>query len=73
MRTSALFGAKYYKFFKIYSMSARTRREGYSASADILRTRKVFRTKMFLKFLKSRHFPNIGVSLQEKKSFHCSL
>jgi len=36
MRTSALFGAKTFKFFKIYGVSARTR--GLS-SADILRTR----------------------------------
>jgi len=33
MRTPALFGAKYYGFFKIYGVSARTR-----ASADILQS-----------------------------------
>jgi len=28
MRTSALFGAKTFKFFEIYGVTARTRREG---------------------------------------------
>jgi len=37
MGTSALFGAKTFKFFKIYVMSARTKERGLS-SADILQT-----------------------------------
>jgi len=39
MRTSALFGAKYYGFIEVYGVFAQTRGVGGWTSADILRTR----------------------------------